>query len=102
MVIPSSTEPLQLSSAPLQVSEAAGLMAALVSSQSVLSAIYPAGWVQEDCVLFGSPKPSLSVSAYQITGVQVGCKTVVITSSQLVVVAPVKLTHALLVTTTAS
>ena len=49
-----------------------GKVVADVSSQSVLSKTCAAGCTQTTWELFGSPKPSLSVSAYQIV---VGLRT---------------------------
>ena len=57
---------LQLLSMPSQTSFAFGFMVSLVSKQSVLSATKPLGWSQASVVLFGSPKPSLSLSLYQV------------------------------------
>ena len=64
---PSSVLPSQLLSIPSpQISGAAGLTAASPSSQSVLSATYPAGgnWATVDTP--GSPKLSPSLSRYQV------------------------------------
>ena len=62
----SSAFPLQFSSTKLQgSSDAPGLTAALVSSQSVLLFTYPVGCTKKqiDKESLGSPKPSLSLSA---------------------------------------
>ena len=62
---PSSVWPLQLSSTPLQISVAPGLMAELVSSQSVESVTYPEGTPSSEqvCVETAAlPYPSPSAS----------------------------------------
>ena len=65
--IPSSISPLQFSSAALQTSTAAGLIAATASLQSVLFATYPVGGVHPTCVGLALPYPSPSASAYYVT-----------------------------------
>ena len=63
---PSSVCPLQLSSTPFWISAPFGLMSPFKSSQSEKSDTKPIGIahaLEIDCELFGSPNPSLSVSA---------------------------------------
>ena len=62
----SSMEPSQSSSMPLQASVAPGLTLPSVSSQSVLSAMYPGGAVHPVVLSPASPYPSPSSSAYQV------------------------------------
>jgi hypothetical protein len=61
-----SASPSQSSSTPLQSSASPGLMAASPSSQSVASAVPPAGASQETEAALASPKPSPSPSVYQV------------------------------------
>src|SRR5688572_20514204 len=63
---PSSTIPSQSSSMPLQIS-APGWIFSLASSQSSLFETYPSGWKHATTMISGSPYPSASASAYQVT-----------------------------------
>ncbi len=63
----SSMSPSQLLSMASHTSLCPGLAAAVLSSQSVASLTWPLGSAQATVVLAASPKPSPSVSAYQVS-----------------------------------
>ncbi len=66
MASSSSVTPSQSSSTPLQYSSAPGNTAASPSSQSLASEVKPEGAEQATSVVEASPKPSPSLSAYQV------------------------------------